>query len=275
MTIANNGGWTPLNAASVKDHVKVVELLLEKDADMTTANNGGWTPLYAASLNGHLEVVKLLLEKGADLDVCDNAGLTPLSSASLNGYVGIMKLLIHKSNEHHVDFHGRTALHLAAKSATVEAFEYAFGQGIDPTMMDEKGDSLLNYASSGGSLSILNAVFDNTAVSLIQSRHWSPLHWACRVGSFDVVERLLKEGFRGECITLPGSEIPWSPVSIAFFHGNEKMLENISASHRQLLEVRTDSSPVRTAQHCGMHHSNVRCDGCFHVSIQLQIIQWS
>lgn len=65
ITIAN-GGWTPVNAASSNSYLEVVELLVEKGSDITVASNNGWTPVNAASNNGHLEVVKLLLEEGAD-----------------------------------------------------------------------------------------------------------------------------------------------------------------------------------------------------------------
>jgi ankyrin repeat protein len=51
----------------------VVRLLLEKGADLTVPNNDGWTPLNAASFSGHIEVVRLLLDRGADLKVETNS----------------------------------------------------------------------------------------------------------------------------------------------------------------------------------------------------------
>jgi ankyrin repeat protein len=46
----------------------VVELLLEKGADVESKDRLGRTPLLCAAINGHEAVVKLLLEKGANLE---------------------------------------------------------------------------------------------------------------------------------------------------------------------------------------------------------------
>ena len=44
----------------------------EKRVDVTIANNTGWTPLNAASDSGHLDVVKFLLENGGDVAIANN-----------------------------------------------------------------------------------------------------------------------------------------------------------------------------------------------------------
>ncbi|KAK3366315.1 ankyrin repeat-containing domain protein, partial [Lasiosphaeria ovina] len=46
----------------------VVELLLEKGADIEAVDSDGRTPLYIAAERGHEAVVKLLLEKGANIE---------------------------------------------------------------------------------------------------------------------------------------------------------------------------------------------------------------
>ncbi|KAK1991098.1 putative histone-lysine N-methyltransferase, H3 lysine-9 specific, partial [Colletotrichum falcatum] len=59
-------------------YLEVVKLLVDKGADVTVSNENGWTPLNAASSNGYLEVVKLLVDKGADITVPNDNGWTPL-----------------------------------------------------------------------------------------------------------------------------------------------------------------------------------------------------
>jgi len=68
----------------MKGHEAVVELLLEKGADLECRSNNGWTPLFWAAEKGHEVVVKLLLEKGADVECKSDNGRTPLSSAAWN-----------------------------------------------------------------------------------------------------------------------------------------------------------------------------------------------
>ncbi|KAJ5909044.1 hypothetical protein N7495_001726 [Penicillium taxi] len=81
-------GQTPLSWASKNGHETIVKLLLGKEY--------GQTPLSWASKNGHETVVKLLLEKGADIKTKDKYGRTPLSWASENGHETIFKLLLEK-----------------------------------------------------------------------------------------------------------------------------------------------------------------------------------
>ena len=57
-----------------KGHIKVVKLLLKKDADFTVPTNNGWTLLYIVASKGYIEVVNLLLKKGAGFIVLNNNG---------------------------------------------------------------------------------------------------------------------------------------------------------------------------------------------------------
>eukprot|EP00601_Ochromonadales_sp_CCMP2298_P015945 CAMPEP_0173237836 /NCGR_PEP_ID=MMETSP1142-20121109/12286_1 /TAXON_ID=483371 /ORGANISM="non described non described, Strain CCMP2298" /LENGTH=52 /DNA_ID=CAMNT_0014168599 /DNA_START=71 /DNA_END=226 /DNA_ORIENTATION=- len=50
-----------------------------------------------ASVKGHLEVIKLLLEKGANTDATDKdgmPGMTALHLASMEGHLEVLRLLL-------------------------------------------------------------------------------------------------------------------------------------------------------------------------------------
>jgi ankyrin repeat protein len=54
--------------AELQRNEAVVNLLLEKEADVDVKNCDGWTALHMAAESGHQTVVRLLLVRGADVD---------------------------------------------------------------------------------------------------------------------------------------------------------------------------------------------------------------
>ena len=61
-------GCTPLWGAAAADHLDVVKLLLEQNADVDSKTSTGSTPLRVAAHKGHLDIVRCLVESGADVN---------------------------------------------------------------------------------------------------------------------------------------------------------------------------------------------------------------
>lgn len=89
-------GWTSLDFAVFLQNEAIVELLLEKGANIEAKDGQTLTPLLSAVHYGGEQMVKLLLEKGADIEAKDNNGQTPLSSAVHYRGEQIVKLLLRK-----------------------------------------------------------------------------------------------------------------------------------------------------------------------------------
>lgn len=63
------------------------EILEEDPSQVNMANTDGATPLMIASVSGQLGVVQLLVEKNADIDKQDGVhGWTALMQATYHGY---------------------------------------------------------------------------------------------------------------------------------------------------------------------------------------------
>jgi len=89
-TLSSNG-WTPLHYAAKEGHLSVVELLLDRGADVNARTRSSYlpkgtgdTPLHWAACEGHLAIVRYLLSNGADPDARNEGGQTPLHLAVMN-----------------------------------------------------------------------------------------------------------------------------------------------------------------------------------------------
>ncbi|XWW93931.1 hypothetical protein V2A60_001870 [Cordyceps javanica] len=96
----------------------IVELLLDKGADINTKDKACRTPLSWAAEQGHENVAKLLLDNDADTDSRDSCGRTPLSWAAATGRTSVVALLLRSGNASAdaPDDNGRTPLSYAAES---------------------------------------------------------------------------------------------------------------------------------------------------------------
>lgn len=63
-------GWAPLQMASNKGQIKMVEYLLSKGADINYIHPVAYhTAFHLAVLNGHMDLAKYLASKGADVNI--------------------------------------------------------------------------------------------------------------------------------------------------------------------------------------------------------------
>jgi len=82
---------TPIMLAALQGHVKVVDFLLSKEAQI---NHPGWTPLLYAATNGRNDVIKILIENHAYIDSSSPNGTTPLMMAVRGGFRETVQLLL-------------------------------------------------------------------------------------------------------------------------------------------------------------------------------------
>jgi hypothetical protein len=85
-----------LQAASEGGHEAVVELLLDKGANVNAQGGDYGNALQAASQGGYKAIVKLLLDKGANVNAQGGVYGNALYAASEGGHEAIVKLLLDK-----------------------------------------------------------------------------------------------------------------------------------------------------------------------------------
>lgn len=74
---------TPLMLAAARGHEDVVEVLLNRSAEVEVRDAASDSPLSLAAAGGHADITRRLLDAGAEIDAPDGQGRTPLHRAIL------------------------------------------------------------------------------------------------------------------------------------------------------------------------------------------------
>ncbi|KAH7349198.1 kinase-like domain-containing protein, partial [Pyrenochaeta sp. MPI-SDFR-AT-0127] len=145
--------WSSLEKASKDGHALIVDLLLEKGADMSDSG-----ALFAACQTGQKEVVELLLSRGANTNtegVLQQASAA-LHRAAMNDHKIVARLLIEHGADINADNdHGRTPLHLAAKGGHNELVQLLIQNRADTNAVDNFGRTPLHLAARHGHLEVV------------------------------------------------------------------------------------------------------------------------
>ncbi|TAL40071.1 MAG: hypothetical protein EPN97_01040 [Alphaproteobacteria bacterium] len=141
---------TALMYAAYNNHKDIVELLIEKGADVNARMEEGHTVLMLAHGD---DIRALLLKKGAELEGTNDDGWTPLLWPSWPG--DLRFLLAQGANVHHRDNDGRTALILIAGDNYVhkeeppsEHMKILLDAGIDVNVQGNEGETALIVAAA-------------------------------------------------------------------------------------------------------------------------------
>jgi ankyrin repeat protein len=159
-------GSTALIEASVrgqKGHLAVIELLLQKGANIDAKDKLRWTALMWSVWYSHLEVVKTLLAKGADVNAMDGAGTTAVMQAC--------------ARDHQL----RALLYRELWQLFLSVFQ---GKTWGPT-----------YPSGQNDVEVLKLLLEKGADVNAKSRDgWTALNRAQRRGASEIVELLKAHG---------------------------------------------------------------------------------
>ena len=83
-----------LHAASFGGNQGIVQILLDKGAEINAQCKRHGNALHIASFRGYQEIVQILLDKGAEVDAQSASGATALQFASRYGYQDIVRILL-------------------------------------------------------------------------------------------------------------------------------------------------------------------------------------
>jgi ankyrin repeat protein len=230
LSLRDPSGSTPLHHAAGFGSLAIVELLLDRGAEVNAENKRKSTPLIwaihdeakvrlllsrgaridaktvdgrsavyqAASLGSGAGVLRLLLEKSGDPDSKLLTGTTPLMAAAAEANVEAMRLLIaRKADVNAKNSAGATALMAAASTGNVHAVQLLVEHGADVKVRTKQNDTALGGAATAGAEEVVRLLLERGAeVNVQNARGYSPLALAAGSDSVPagVVRMLLAKG---------------------------------------------------------------------------------
>ena len=170
----------PIHDAALDGDFDEVQRQLDAGVDVNEESSTGLTPLHYAASSGHNDIVELLIERGANVNATDSGkGATPLDYAHWRDHEEVIETLnAHNAQREHEkggEGIGQSSLiHDAALDGDIDEVKRQLDAGVDPNLKSSKGANPLFYAVYGGHLEIVkllitrgadvNAVYLNNSV---------------------------------------------------------------------------------------------------------------
>ena len=194
-------GQTMLELAVENRQEDIIQLLLERGAEVEEVDGCGCTPLHLAVSKG-FGFAEILLEAGADVSETDEDGFTALHYAVSHGHkVAVIDLVHYGADLSAQDHHGCNPLHCVMNTVELtypekEAMtQLLLDAGADISAPDNNGETPLHHAVSEGLLPVVDLLLRKGAlVSAQDCSCMTPLHHAAEYGHVDIARRLILAG---------------------------------------------------------------------------------
>lgn len=188
------GQWTPLHLACLNGHPDVVRLLLDHGADIEARDAVERTPLILTAQSHNLEVAEILVDRGADINAQAIRGYTTLLWAAENDFEDLVNYLIRREADIQEEALG-SAFQTAVANGLKRLYEYVQEKGLDLAEVKERDPGLITAACRGGSIEVVESLlrhgFD---LEFTDSYGWRPLHYAASGGRVEMIGYILGKG---------------------------------------------------------------------------------
>jgi len=147
----DKNGMTPLQLATLGDHVESALLLMEHGADLAAADKEGSSAITFACMRKLEPIVVALLDRGVEVDARDGRGATPLMWAANRGSLPLVKLLLERGADPNAQDRmehneGHTPL-MYVQATSLDVARYLLAHGADPNVRSKDGESASEIAA--------------------------------------------------------------------------------------------------------------------------------
>ncbi len=205
--------------ANINQDIYEPEDLLDRLEDLRTKNKGEKL-IHMACKKGYTDIVEILLDKGADVIAKDQYGNTPIELASRFKNIEIIRILANKIFEELTcackmkesdiekiktlveqdvninleDKYKNTPIVYACKTGRYDIVNYLLENGFN-LRKDRHIKKMLKYACNNDTKDVLECLLDNGAdIDVLYKGRETLLMYACKKGKLDIVEYLVEKG---------------------------------------------------------------------------------
>lgn len=95
------------------------------------------------------------------------------------------------------------------------------------SVTDKHGKTFLDHVCMSGSAQRL-AEYYKVEYNLkdVSMSTWSPLHWACRTGSYEILKLLNDTGVQASIVETSEPPAKWTPMDIAAYFNNHQLVSS-------------------------------------------------
>ncbi|XP_046548455.1 ankyrin-3-like [Haliotis rubra] len=188
-----------LHVACMEGNLEIVKYIHSQNIiDIDSRGGNGTTPLMSAALFGKKEVFRFLLETGADMSQEDDDGENTLHVSCKGGNVDIVKHVLTRKVVYinSTDNNDITPLMLAAGYGNQVVFHLLIERGADTSARDDTDRTILHWACRGGNVKIVNGILTQNIVDINSNdrNEMTPLLLAAYHGKREVLGLLIEQG---------------------------------------------------------------------------------
>jgi ankyrin repeat protein len=153
---------TALHAAASHGHQGIVQILLDRDADVDATSPDHGTALYAAIANHDHKITELLLERDAQVNIIGGAALRALNIGALVGNLeGVRELIDHDADiDPDEEYWYGSALGGASRNGHADMVEFLLSSGWSPSRTMKTYGSFLTAAATYKHLAVVEILLE-------------------------------------------------------------------------------------------------------------------